>query len=85
MLEYQREKYKSAKCILRKGDNMKKALMMASVASMIYKFNMDNIEILEGQGFEVHVACNFGNENPISKDEINKFMTILQDKKNPNL
>lgn len=81
MLEHQREKYKSVKCILRKGDNMKKALMMASVASMIYKFNMDNIEILEGQGFEVHVACNFGNENPISKDEINKFMTILQDKK----
>ena len=38
---------------------MKKALMMASVASMIDLFNMDNIEILKDLGYEVEVACNF--------------------------
>lgn len=59
---------------------MKKVLMTASVASMIYKFNMDNIRILQDLGFEVHVACNFGKENPISKDEINKFISILHEK-----
>ena len=31
---------------------MKKALMNASVASMIYKFNMDNIDILENLGYK---------------------------------
>ena len=44
---------------------MKKALMNASVASMIYKFNMDNIDILENLGYKVDVACNFGKENPL--------------------
>ena len=50
---------------------MKKALMNASVASMIYKFNMDNIRILQSLGYQVDVACNFDPAiNPISKDEI---------------
>ncbi|HZJ68725.1 MAG TPA: glycosyltransferase, partial [Candidatus Eisenbacteria bacterium] len=35
---------------------MKKALMMASVASMIDLFNMDNIQILQDLGYEVEVA-----------------------------
>ena len=59
---------------------MKKALMTASVASMIYKFNMDNIRMLEELNYEVEVACNFGKENPISKEEICKFETLLQEK-----
>lgn len=59
---------------------MKKALMNASVASMIYKFNMDNIEILENLGYQVDVACNFGKENPISQKEIDRFKSILRDK-----
>lgn len=59
---------------------MKKALMNASVASMIYKFNMNNIEILEKLGYQVDVACNFGKENPISQEQIDDFKSILRKK-----
>lgn len=59
---------------------MKKALMNASVASMIYKFNMNNIEILEELGYQVDVACNFGKENPISQEQIDGFKNILKEK-----
>ena len=37
---------------------MKKALMYASVASMIQQFNMDNIRLLLDGGYQVVVACN---------------------------
>ena len=38
---------------------MKKALMMASVASMIDGFNRGNIQILQDLEVEVEIACNF--------------------------
>lgn len=57
---------------------MKKALMNASVASMIYKFNMGNMDILKELGYQVDVACNFGKENPISKKEIQQFRYTLK-------
>ena len=38
---------------------MKKVLMVASVASMIDLFNMNNIQILQDLGYTVEVACNF--------------------------
>ncbi|MFU2089456.1 glycosyltransferase [Avibacterium avium] len=59
---------------------MKKVLINASVASMIYKFNMNNIDILKNLGYQVDVACNFGKENPIKKEEIEKFKSILRNK-----
>lgn len=59
---------------------MKKALMNASVASMIYKFNMTNIKLLEDLGYKVDVACNFGKENPISQNLIDKFKEKLDKK-----
>lgn len=59
---------------------MKKALLNASVASMIYKFNMNNIALLQQLGYKVDVACNFGKENPISKEEISNFEKILEEK-----
>lgn len=60
---------------------MKKALMNASVASMIYKFNMDNIDILQRLGYQVDVACNFDPEiNPISKEEIDDCRRMLKQK-----
>lgn len=59
---------------------MKKALMNASVASMIYQFNMNNIDILEGLGYQVDVACNFGKENPMKNTEIAKFKKNLMDR-----
>ena len=35
-----------------------KALMLASVASMIDQFNMQNIQLLLDNGYQVDVACN---------------------------
>ena len=43
----------------KKKNKSKKVLILASVASMIDQFNMDNIKILKDLGCEVHVACNF--------------------------
>ena len=40
-----------------------KALMLASVASMIYLFNSDNIVILLSLNYEVHIATNFNEES----------------------
>lgn len=59
---------------------MKKALMNASVASMIYKFNMNNIDILRELGYQVDVACNFGSDNPISSQELSDFRGKLSEK-----
>lgn len=49
---------------------MKKALMVASVASMIDQFNMENIKLLQKMGYRVHVACNFleGNTSPNARN-----------------
>ncbi|MDM0474744.1 glycosyltransferase family 4 protein [Clostridium perfringens] len=57
---------------------MKKALMMASVASMIDLFNMDNIKILKDMGFEVHVACNFEFGSITSQERVNEFRKELE-------
>ena len=38
---------------------MKKALVLASVASMIDQFNMPNIRLMIELGYKVDVACNF--------------------------
>ena len=59
---------------------MNKILLHASVASMLYKFNLDNIDILQNIGFDVEIACDFGNDNPMSFDEINDFKKKLNKK-----
>lgn len=41
---------------------MKRVLIVASVASMIDQFNMENIKLLLSLGYKVEVAANF--ENP---------------------
>ncbi len=56
---------------------MKKALMMASVASMIDLFNMDNIEILKDLGYEVEVACNFEYGSITSQERVDEFKEEL--------
>lgn len=56
---------------------MKKALMMASVASMIDLFNMDNIETLKLLGYEVDVACNFENGSITSQERVSEFKEEL--------
>ncbi|MDH6366291.1 MULTISPECIES: glycosyltransferase [unclassified Breznakia] len=57
---------------------MKRALLYASVASMIKQFNMGNISILKSLGYKVDVACNFDFGNTISKQEIDNFKEILK-------
>lgn len=56
---------------------MKKMLMLASVASMIDQFNIPNIEILQEQGYEVHVACNFEKGSTCSAEQINELKKLL--------
>lgn len=57
----------------------KKALMTASVASMIDLFNMDNIHILQEAGYEVHVASNFKFGSITSQERVDTFRKNLTD------
>ena len=58
---------------------MKKALMYASVASMIQQFNMNNIKFLQDLGYKVDVACNFEFGSTISNEKIEKLKKDLKD------
>jgi len=49
---------------------MKRALIYASVASMIQQFNMDNIQLLLELGYEVDVACNMEKGSTITAETI---------------
>lgn len=57
---------------------MKKALLVASVASMIKMFNLDNISLLNELGYEVSVATNFEKPGGIPDVEGEKFKLMLQ-------
>ena len=57
----------------------KKALMTASVASMIDLFNMDNIRILQQLGYEVHVASNFKFGSITSQERVDAFRKELKE------
>lgn len=59
---------------------MKKALMLASVPSMIEQFNMNNIKILQELGYEVDVACNFEDGGTLNLNRVNEFKKELEDK-----
>lgn len=56
---------------------MKKALMYASVASMIQQFNMNNISLLQDLGYKVDVACNFEFGSTITDEKIEKLKEQL--------
>lgn len=56
----------------------RKALMTASVASMIDLFNMDNIHILQELGYEVHVASNFRFGSITSQARVDQFQSELE-------
>lgn len=58
---------------------MKKMLMMATTAAMIEQFNKNNILILEEMGYEVHVAGNWKEGNPISDNRLERFKFWLSD------
>ncbi len=55
-----------------------KALVTASVASMIDLFNMDNIHILQELGYEVHVASNFEFGSITSQERVDAFRRELE-------
>lgn len=57
-----------------------KVLILASVASMIEQFNMQNIILLQEQGYTVDVACNFMVGNNLSKEKINDLLYLLKEK-----
>lgn len=58
---------------------MKRALMYASVASMIQQFNMNNISLLQELGYKVDVACNFEFGSTISQEKIESLKESLKE------
>lgn len=56
---------------------MKKALILASVASMIDQFNMHNIQLLLDLDFHVDVACNFVEGNTCSLERVEELKKRL--------
>lgn len=57
----------------------KRALMYASVASMIQQFNMENIRLLLADGYEVDVACNLQQGSTITPEKIAAMKAELEE------
>ena len=57
----------------------KRALQLASVASMIDQFNIPNIEILQSLGYKVDVVADFTNPGTITKDRAEDLKKRLND------
>lgn len=57
---------------------MKRALMYASVASMIQQFNMENIRLLLELGYEVDVVCNMEYGSTITSEKIDAMKRELE-------
>lgn len=58
---------------------MKRALMTATVPSMIGQFNMNNIKLLQELGYKVDIACNFDDYSVWNEERINKFKKELKE------
>lgn len=58
---------------------MKRALVLASVASMIDQFNMPNIRLMKEMGYEVDVATNFLKGSTCSDEKIATLKQTLQE------
>lgn len=59
------------------GEKKAEVLMIASVASMISQFNMQNIRLMQELGYKVHVACNFQDGNTCDAAQIGRFQNRL--------
>lgn len=57
---------------------MKRALMTATVPSMIGQFNMNNIKLLLELGYEVEIACNFDDCSVWNEERIVTFEKELK-------
>lgn len=58
---------------------MKKALVLASVASVIQQFNLNNIKLLQDLGYEVEVACNMKSGNNCSDEKIIEMQKLFDE------
>jgi glycosyltransferase involved in cell wall biosynthesis len=56
---------------------MKRALIIASVASMIDQFNLPNIELLQKLEYKVDVACNFKKGNTCTNQRLEELREEL--------
>lgn len=56
-----------------------KVLIVGAVGSMIANFNMENISILKNEGYDVEVAANFGDIDPISIDKKKQMFTSFHE------
>lgn len=63
-----------------RGMNRPKALILASVASMIDQFNMQNIQLLLDNGYDVDVVCNCKIGNTISDERVQDLISCLTNK-----
>lgn len=63
------------------GLKMKRALLVASVASMVDQFNMQNIRLLKELGYHVDVACNFVDGNTCSNERVKELKFKLTKEK----
>ncbi len=63
-----------------KKDEKPRAMILASVASMIDQFNMHNIELLLENGYDVDVVCNCQVGNNISDERVKYLIDVLADK-----
>lgn len=58
---------------------MKRALVLASVASMIDQFNMPNIRLMIEMGYTVDVACNFVEGNTCNDEKVVALKRTLKE------
>lgn len=61
-------------------DGKPRALILASVASMIDQFNLPNIQLLIDKGYDVDVVCNCKEGNTISDERIQTLILKLEAK-----
>ena len=57
-----------------------RAMILASVASMIDQFNMNNIQLLLDNGYDVDVVCNCKDGNNISQERVKFLINSLAQK-----
>lgn len=58
---------------------MKRALIVATTASMIDQFNRSNIKLLQSMGYEVHIVCNFQKGNTTSREAVEIFRQEMKE------
>lgn len=58
---------------------MKRFLVVTTVAIMVDHFLIPSIKMMQGKGYEVHVACNFEKGNPCSNERLQQIKQKLDE------